>query len=165
VLYARHNVRVYRFVVRLTRDESQAEDLVSEVFLEVWRKAGQFEARSKVSTWLLGIARHRTYTAIWHRTDAQLDEHLAAAIEDPADGPGSILEKKDRSAVIRHCLTKLSPAHREIIDLAYYHERSIEEVAQIIGIPPATVKTRTHYARKRMAALLKESGIDRACDA
>jgi RNA polymerase sigma-70 factor (ECF subfamily) len=165
VLYARHNVRIYRFIVGLTRDASLAEDLVSEVFLDVWRKAGQFEARSKVSTWLFAIARHKTYTAFEHRTDAQLDEHFAAAIEDPADGPGSILDKKDRSAVLAHCLTRLSPAHREIIDLVYYHEKSIEEVAQITGIPLATVKTRMHYARKRMAEMLHEAGIDQVYDA
>jgi len=165
VLYARHNVRVYRFIVGLAQDESLAEDLVSEVFLDVWRKAGQFQARSEVSTWLLAIARNKTYSALRHRTDAQLDEHFAAAIEDPADSPGSVLDKKDRSAVLAHCLTRLSPAHREIIDLAYYHEKSIEEVAQITGVPVATVKTRMYYARKRMAELLKETGIDRVCDA
>jgi RNA polymerase sigma-70 factor (ECF subfamily) len=165
VLYARHNVPIYRFIMGLTRDESEAEDLVSEVFLEVWRKAGQFEARSKVSTWLLAIARHKTYSAFRHRKDAQLDEHFAASIQDPADGPGSLLDKKDRGAVLQHCLTKLSPAHREIIDLAYYHEKSIEDVAQITGIPLATVKTRMHYARKRLAELLSEAGIDRVYDA
>src|SRR5207249_11903273 len=56
VLYARYHVRVFRFVVRLVRDESTAEDLISEVFLDVWRQAGRFEGRSAVSTWLLAIA-------------------------------------------------------------------------------------------------------------
>ena len=165
VLFARHNVRVYRFIVGLMRDESLAEDLVSEVFLEVWRKASQFEGRSTVSTWLLAIARHKAYSAFKHHTDAQLDEHFAETIQDSTDGPGSILDKKDRGAVLAHCLTKLSPAHREIIDLVYYHEKSIEEVAEITGIPMATVKTRMHYARKRLAEMLKEAGIEHVCDA
>jgi RNA polymerase sigma-70 factor (ECF subfamily) len=165
LLYTRYNVRVFRFILGLTRDKSQAEDLVSEVFLGVWRKASQFESRSKVSTWLLAIARHKTYSAFGHRTDAQLDEDFAGTIEDPADGPGSILDKKDRCAVLAHCLNRLSLAHRKIIDLVYYHEKSIEEVAQITGVPVATVKTRMHYARKRMAKLLKEEGIDRVYDA
>jgi RNA polymerase sigma-70 factor (ECF subfamily) len=165
VLFRRHNVRIYRFIVGLARDDSLAEDLVSEVFLEVWRKADRFEARSKVSTWLLAIARHKTYTALGRRADLQLDEGFAATIEDAADGPGGILDKKDRGAVLAHCLTRLSPAHREIIDLVYYHEKKIEEVAQITGIPLATVKTRVHYARKRLAEFLKEEGIDRLCDA
>lgn len=164
-LFARHNVRVYRFIVGLARDELLAEDLVSEVFLEVWRKAAQFEARSTVSTWLLAIARHKSYSAFARRADLQLDEGFAATIEDSADGPGGVLDKKDRSAVLAHCLTRLSPAHREIIDLVYYHEKKIEEVAQITGIPLATVKTRMHYARKRIAEFLKEAGIERVCDA
>jgi len=160
VLYARHSAGVYRFVVRLTQDESLAEDLVSEVFLEVWRKADRFEARSKVSTWLLAIARHKAYSAFRQRTDAQLDEHFAATIEDPADGPEGVLDKKDRSGVLRRCVAKLSPLHREIIDLVYYHEKPIEDVARIVGIPANTVKTRMHHARKRMAELLKDTGIE-----
>jgi RNA polymerase sigma-70 factor (ECF subfamily) len=164
-LYGLYGARVYRFILGLTRDESLAEDLVSEVFLDVWRKAAQFEARSKVSTWLLAIARNKTYTALERRTDAQLDEHFAQTIEDPTDGPARALDKKDRSAVLAHCLMQLSPAHREVVDLVYYHEKSIEEVAEITGIPPATVKTRMHYARKHMAEFLKEAGIEHVCDA
>ncbi len=164
-LYGLYGTRVYRFILGLTRDESLAEDLVSEVFLDVWRKAAQFEARSKVSTWLLAIARNKTYTALERRTDAQLDEDFVRTIEDPTDGPASAFDKKDRSAVLAHCLTQLSPAHREIIDLVYYHEKSIEEVAEVTGIPAATVKTRMHYARKRMAEMLKEAGIEHVYDA
>jgi RNA polymerase sigma-70 factor (ECF subfamily) len=164
-LFARHNVRVYRFIVGLARDESLAEDLVSEVFLEVWRKAGRFEGRSRVSTWLLAIARHKAYSAFERRTDTQLDGQFAAKIEDPADGPGRILDAKQRSATLARCLMQLSPAHREIIDLVYYHEMKVEEVAQITGIPLATVKTRMHYARKRLAEFLHEAGVDRVCDA
>jgi len=63
--------------------------------------------------------------------------------------------------VLRQCLTKLSTEHREIIDLVYYHEKSVEEVAGIVGIPEATVKTRMFYARKKLSELLKEQGIDR----
>src|SRR5690242_8328223 len=61
VLYGRHHVRVYRFGLRLVRDEQAAEDLVSEVFLDVWRQAGKFEGRSAVSTWLLAITGSRLF--------------------------------------------------------------------------------------------------------
>ncbi len=71
------------------------------------------------------------------------------------------LAKKDKGAVLRQCLTRLSTEHREIVDLVYYHEKSVEEVAGIVGIPEATVKTRMFYARKKLAELLKEQGIDR----
>jgi RNA polymerase sigma-70 factor (ECF subfamily) len=63
--------------------------------------------------------------------------------------------------MMRQCLTKLSAEHREVIDLVYYHEKSVEEVAGIVGIPEATVKTRMFYARKKLSELLKEQGIDR----
>ena len=87
VLYARHHVRVYRFVLRLVRDEQVAEDLISEVFLDVWRQAGRFEGRSAVSTWLLAITRFKALSALRKRKDAELDEEAAEAIEDPSDDP------------------------------------------------------------------------------
>jgi RNA polymerase sigma-70 factor (ECF subfamily) len=161
VLFARHHVRVFRFVLRLVRDESVAEDLISEVFLDVWRQAGRFEGRSAVSTWLLAIARFKALSALRRRTDEELDEEAAEAIEDISDTPEAALEKKDKSAAIRKCMEKLSVEHREIIDLVYYHEKSVEEVAEIVGIPENTVKTRMFYARKRLAEVLKAAGIER----
>ena len=161
VLFARHHIRVYRFMLRMVRNEAAAEDLISEVFLDVWRQAEKFEGRSTVSTWMLGIARFKALSALRRRSDEQLDDETAGAIEDQADDPEIALAKKDKSAVLRQCLTKLSAEHREIVDLVYYHEKSMEEVAGIVGIPEATVKTRMFYARKKLSELLKEQGIDR----
>jgi RNA polymerase sigma-70 factor (ECF subfamily) len=159
VLYARHNVRVYRFIVRLTGNTSTAEDLVSEVFLDVWRQADAFEAKCQVSTWLLAIARYKALSALRRRSDEQLDDKVAAAIEDTSDSPETIVYHKDRSALVQKCLMQLSPAHREVIDLVYYHEKSVEEVAKIVGVPAATVKTRMFYARNKLQELLKQSGM------
>ena len=161
VLFARHHVRVYRFVLRLVRNESTAEDLISEVFLDVWRQAGKFEGRAAVSTWLLAIARFKALSALRRKPEAELDEETAAAIEDDSDSPEISLQKKDKSELLRECLKALSPEHREIIDLVYYHEKSVEEVAEIVGIPEATVKTRMFYARKKLSELLKAQGIER----
>ncbi len=161
VLFARHHVRVYRFVLRLVGNQSVAEDLISEVFLDVWRQADRFEGRSAVSTWLLAIARFKALSALRRKTDEGLDEEAQAAIEDPSDDPEVAVQKKDKSEALRKCLTALSPEHREIIDLVYYHEKSVEEVAQIVGIPENTVKTRMFYARKKLAELLKAAGIER----
>ena len=161
VLFARHHVRVYRFVLRLVRNEATAEDLISEVFLDVWRQAAKFEGRSAVSTWMLSIARFKALSALRRKPEQELDEETAAAIEDHSDDPEVTLAKKDKGAVLRECLTGLSAEHREIVDLVYYHEKSVEEVARIVGIPEATVKTRMFYARKKLSELLKEQGIDR----
>jgi len=161
VLYARHHVRVYRFVLRLVRNEATAEDLISEVFLDVWRQAGKFEGRSQVSTWLLSIARFKALSALRKRGEAELDDEVAEAIVDTADDPQAALEKKDTAAILRNALTALSAEHREIVDLVYYHEKSVEEVAEIVGIPEATVKTRMFYARKKLSEVLKAQGIER----
>jgi RNA polymerase sigma-70 factor (ECF subfamily) len=138
-----------------------AEDLISEVFLDVWRQADRFEGRSAVSTWMLAIARFKALSALRKRPDKELDEETAAALEDPSDDPEVAAQKKDKSEALRECLTALSPEHREIIDLVYYHEKSVEEVAEIVGIPENTVKTRMFYARKKLGELLKAAGIER----
>ena len=161
VLFARHHVRVYRFVLRLVNNQSVAEDLVSEVFLDVWRQADRYEGRSAVSTWLLAIGRFKALSALRRKSEAELDDEKAAAIEDQSDDPEVIAQKKDTSQVLRKCLEALSADHREIIDLVYYHEKSVEEVAAIVGIPEATVKTRMFYARKKLAEVLKAAGIER----
>jgi len=161
VLYGRHHVRVFRFGLRLLRNEQLAEDLISEVFLDVWRQAGKFEGRSAVSTWLLSITRFKALSALRRRKDAELDEESAAAIEDTSDDPEVAIQKKDTGKVLRKCLIALSSEHREIVDLVYYHEKSVEEVAEIVGIPENTVKTRLFYARKKLADLLKAAGVER----
>ena len=161
VLFARHHVRVFRFVLRLVRNDATAEDLISEVFLDVWRQAGKFEGRSAVSTWLLSIARFKALSVLRRKPEAELDEAAAEAIEDTSDTADVALEKKQKADIIRKCLSELSADHREIVDLVYYHEKSVEEVAEIVGIPEATVKTRMFYARKKLAELLKAQGIER----
>ncbi|MBN9006831.1 MAG: sigma-70 family RNA polymerase sigma factor [Rhizobiales bacterium] len=158
-LYARHNVRVYRFVLRSLRDASAAEDIVSQVFLDVWRTAGQFEGRSQVSTWLLSIARFKALTALRQRRHEDIDQENVREIADDADTPETSLDRSNVSAILRACIDKLSPAHREIIHLVYYHEKSVEEAGEIIGIPQSTVKTRMFYARKQLAELLKGAGV------
>jgi RNA polymerase sigma-70 factor (ECF subfamily) len=160
VLFVRHNVRVFRFVLGRVKDRSDAEDLVSEIFLEAWQQAYRFEGRAAVSTWLLAIARHKAMSML-RRVKAHDGLDAALAIEDPSANPQLPAEIKDRDAALRDCLLKLSPHHREILELAYYHEQPVEAVAKIVGIPLNTVKTRMHYARKHLAGLLLQAGVDR----
>jgi RNA polymerase sigma-70 factor (ECF subfamily) len=161
VLYARHHVRVYRFVVRLTGSTTMAEDLISEIFLEAWRGAARFEARSSVGTWLLAISRYKALSALRRRRDEGLPIEAAADIADPEDDPAMRIEKKNESEILRTCLEQLSPHYREVIDLVYYHEKSVGEVAAIVNAPLNTVKTRMFYARRRLSDLLAAAGIGR----
>jgi RNA polymerase sigma-70 factor, ECF subfamily len=156
-LFARHRTSIYRWLLRFVSNETLAEDLLSEVFLDVWRQAGRFEGRSSVTTWLLSIARFKALSARRRRTDAELDEGIESTLVDPSNDPETALQEKNRAEVLREALTKLSTEHREIIDLVYYHEKSIEECAQILAIPSATVKTRMFYARKKLAEMVERA--------
>ena len=141
-------------------DAATAEDLVSQVFLDVWRTARQFEGRAQVSTWLLSIARFKALTALRQRQHEDIDQDDVLEIADGSDSPETALDRSRTSDILRACIAKLSPAHREIINLVYYHEMSVEEVGRIVGIPQSTVKTRMFYARKQLAELLKSYGVE-----
>ena len=159
ILYCRHNVFIYRFVMRFLSDEASAEDVVSDVFLAVWRRAERFERRSQVSTCLLAIARNKALSLMRARTTEPLDEEIAESVEDLADDPEVTLQKEQRRAILQDCLTQLSAVHREIVDLVYYHGKKIEEAATILGVPLNTVKTRMFYARKRIGELIAAKGL------
>jgi RNA polymerase sigma-70 factor (ECF subfamily) len=160
ILYSRHNARVYHFILCIVRDTTTAEDLASQVFLDVWRTAGKFEGRSQVSTWLLSIARFKALTALHRRRHKDIAQEGGLEIADEADTPEASLDRSNTSAILRACVAKLSPAHREIIDLVYYREKTVEEAGAIIGIPQSTVKTRMFYARKQLADMLRDAGVN-----
>jgi RNA polymerase sigma-70 factor (ECF subfamily) len=114
--------------------------------------------RSQVSTWILSIARFEALSALCRRGETELDETTMEMIVDTADTPEQTVLKEDRSVQLRNCLAQMSREHREIIDLVYFHDKSVEEVAQITRMPKNTVKTRMFYARKRLAQLLSNHG-------
>ena len=157
VLFARHRTNVYRWLLRFVGNETLADDLLSDVFFDVWQQAGRFEGRAAVTTWLLSIARYKALSARRRRTEAELDETIETTVADSADNPEVALQRMSRNELVRAALMKLSPDHRQIIDLVYYHEKSVEDCALILNIPAATVKTRMFYARKKLAELVQEA--------
>ena len=156
VLFARHRTNIYRWLLRFVGNETVAEDLLSDVFFDVWQQAGRFEGRAAVTTWLLSIARFKALSARRRRTDAVLDETIEANVADSADNPEIALQKKSRDELVRAAILKLSPDHRDILDLVYFHENSVEDCALILNLPVATVKTRMLSARKKLAELVQE---------
>jgi len=112
MLYQRHCAFLKRFVLRLTDDVSSVDDIVSEAFLDVWRRAGTFEGRSQVTTWLLAIVRHKAHATLRRGGAVQLDEDVAETIEDPSDDPEITVSKLRRDALVQRCLEQLRPAHR-----------------------------------------------------
>jgi RNA polymerase sigma-70 factor (ECF subfamily) len=162
LLFARHGLPLYRWLLRIVRDQTLAEDLLSEVFLDVWRQAASFEGRSSissssvshssvssssVSTWLLAMARSRALSARRRRTGMEP--------VGPAGDREIVQWKRNSGERLRRALARLSPEHGEIIDLVYYHGKSVEEVAEIVGTAEVTVRTRMCHARKQLAELVR----------
>lgn len=161
LLFRRHHIRVFRFVMRQTGSETMAEDIANDVFLELWKQAPNFEGRSEVSTWLLGIARFKALSALRKRREEPMDDEKAMAMVDDADTPDVVTMKTDKAAAIRTMVDALGEEHRTVIDLAYYQGKSVTEIAEILNVPPPTIKTRMFYARKKLGEALKRSGHDR----
>jgi RNA polymerase sigma-70 factor (ECF subfamily) len=109
----------------------------------------------------LAIARYKALAELRRSNNASSDEETVE-VSDPADDPQAAFETKHRGEILRRCLARLSREHREIIDLVYYHEKSVQEVAAIVGIPSNTVKTRMFYARRKLSELLAAEGVAEA---
>jgi RNA polymerase sigma-70 factor, ECF subfamily len=160
-LFGRHQTRVFRFIVRRVRNEAMAEELVNEVFLAVWQQAGRFEGASAVSTWMLSIAHNKAVSALRRRQEQALDEEESLQVADDADTPEVVTAKHDKAALIRACVDRLPADQQVVMDLVYYHEQSVKEVSEVLGIPESTVKTRMFYARKKLSEMLQAVGVDR----
>ncbi len=159
-LFETYGERVFRYVYRMVNDEGQAEEVTNDVMLEVWKGAHKFEGRSKASTWVLGIARHLALNAIRGKqlVTVDLDDSPEAT-----DGRESAATVRDRDTVkqnLRDALAKLSSDHREVVELAFFHGCSYQEVAEVMSCPENTVKTRMFHAKKQLRQALKHSGLD-----
>ena len=156
--YRRHESRVYRYLVTRLNDSATAADLLNDVMLDVWRGAARFAGRSKVTTWMLGIAHHKVLNH-WRRQGSRVFTEVDETLEDESESAN--LEKA-LSAVqdaerLRECLGKLSDAHREVIHLVFFEELDYAEIATVMGVPEGTVKSRVHHAKNRLQQLLVRS--------
>lgn len=160
--YRQFHGQVYAFALKRLRDPADAADVMNEVMLEAWRSAGRFEGRSKVSTWVLGIAHHKTIDNLRRRKNRAHDE-LDDQIED-SDSPtaADVLAGAQDAALLHRCLDGLSGTHRQVMHLAYFEDLSCEEIAEISDCPVGTVKTRMFHAKRRLkrclAALAEATG-------
>ncbi|MGI9288733.1 MAG: RNA polymerase sigma factor [Pseudomonadales bacterium] len=148
-LYDLYYKLMSRFVLGITHDAQLTLEVINDVFMVVWDKAGSFRGDSAVSTWVLGIAYKKSLKAATkQRWPLPLD-----AIADAAD-EGEI-EKVIRDQEIRKVLSKLSPEHRAVVELSYYFGYSYREIADILVCPENTVKTRMFHARRMLRSLLE----------
>ena len=163
-LYGRFASHLLALTIRVLHNPADAEEVLQEVFLHAWRRAGQYDsARSSVSTWLVLIARSRAIDRLRNR---QVKERTATAMQQEnsrehtsPQGVGNVLELERRKRV-REEMRGLPPEQRQVLELAFYGGLTQSEIAQSTGIPLGTVKTRTLLAmkklRKALAAEIRE---------
>ena len=161
-LYQRLQRPLFGFLVKLVREREMAEELVNETLLDVWRQAGRFEGKSSASTWIYSIAHHKAVSRLRRIREYALDEAAAEKIEDDAPPVDMRLQEDEMARLLKAMMCKLSFDHREVIQLAYYQEFSIQEIAEALDLPENTVKTRMFYARQRLKALLEAAGVQGA---
>jgi RNA polymerase sigma-70 factor (ECF subfamily) len=152
--YRLYESRIYRFVLSRLNDSFEAADILNEVMLEVWRGAGRFEGRSKVSTWVFGIARNKTIDRLRRKNPGKTVELEPDIAEDESPGPFDILSAAEDADHVRHCVEQLSESHREVVHLAFFEDLTYREIAIVANCPEGTVKTRMYHAKKALQRCL-----------
>jgi RNA polymerase sigma-70 factor, ECF subfamily len=154
VLYRRYSRPVFGLALRRLGDRGRAEDAVQETFASIWRAARTYKPeRGPGGPWLYAVARN----AIVDRSRARSETPVETPEEESlADGPPEQAEANWIAWRVHRALEELSPNERSVIELAYWSGLSQSEVAEYLGIPLGTVKTRTRAALARLAGVLEE---------
>jgi RNA polymerase sigma-70 factor (ECF subfamily) len=154
-LYSHYHRRLHRFLMRLTRERQLTEEVINDTMMVVWQHAADFRGASRVSTWILGIAYRRALKTLERSRNTSAQDIIVAAASVP---DGALLDALSQGTEthdwIDSALAKLSSEHRMVIELAYFLGLSCEEIAEIVGCPLGTVKTRMFYGRERLRQVL-----------
>jgi RNA polymerase sigma-70 factor (ECF subfamily) len=118
--------------------------VLQETMIAVWKSAGRFRRASKVTTWILGIAKNQAHSLLRREKRGDRVPESATTSPDPA-------EIAEMSVKVQEALGRLSPQHREVLHLVFYEEMSVAEAAEVLAIPTGTVKSRMFNARKALA--------------
>jgi RNA polymerase sigma-70 factor (ECF subfamily) len=161
LLFEDYGERVFRYACRLISDAPKAEEVTNDVMLEVWKTAARFEGRSKVSTWILGITRHLALNAVRRKSLDTVEVDDAPPIADENEATAAVQHDRNvLKAALATALGKLSTDHRDVIELTFFHGLSYQEIAEVVGCPENTVKTRMFHARKQLKSHLAAAGLD-----
>lgn len=158
-LYDETGRHVFGLVLRVLNDRSAAEEVLLDVYTQVWRQAALYDSkRGAPLAWIMTIARSRAIDRLRSgRQDQQRSEPLEAAsgTDTMAASPEEATVTSERQRLVRSALAALPPEQREVIELAYYFGLSHSEIAARLGQPLGTVKTRTRMGMMRLRELLK----------
>jgi RNA polymerase sigma-70 factor, ECF subfamily len=157
-LYDLYGPRLYSLGVHLLHDRGLAEELVQETFVRLWRSAGRYDReRSSVRTFVYTLAR-RAAVDLWRRSSRAPAPTAHAADAEDFQG-GAAFDELVLRLDVGEALDTLTPAHREVLELQYRSDLTQPQVAERLGIPLGTVKTRTLHALRALTAELKERGL------
>lgn len=155
-LYRAYHPRLTRFLDRVTRRPGLVGEVLNDTMLVVWNRAGTYNGRCKVSTWIFAIAYRKAIKAL-----SRLDEPVQAECNDdqPApseSGPEYHAAQSQIRALLAQALDQLSLEQRAVVHLTYFHGMGYREIGDIVGCPVDTVKTRMFHARRRLKTLLAD---------
>jgi len=156
--YLTYQTKLFRYCFRFLGDQGTSEELVNDIMVAVWKGAGTFQGQSKVSTWIFGIAHHKVMNMIRGKKQESVEMTEETDLPSSEEMPETTLFRKEQQAQIQQAIGKLSPIHRSVLELAFYHGFSCQEVSDIMKCPVNTVKTRLFYAKQQLATLLKGIG-------
>ncbi len=161
VLYSRYYRKLFGFALRVTRSADLVEEVVSDTLLTVWRSAARFDGRSRLSTWIFGIAYRKAIQAASRRRSWEPLPEGRAALRDPGEGPFDACERRETHSLLRRALRDLPVEQRAVVELTFFHGLSYGEIAGVIDCPVNTVKTRMFHARRKLREALPRLGLDR----
>lgn len=165
----RYAGELYRFLARFTGNAAAAEDLLQETFLQVHQSAERFDQSRRLRPWLFTIAANKARDWLRsqrRRTEVSLDAEVGRQSEESVtfaeifEGnealPEEILGDAEQREMVRRVIEQLPPALRQVLLLGYFQQLPYKDIAEIVGVPVGTIKSRLHTALKRFAVLWKE---------
>lgn len=158
-LYAAYGQRLYAYALRLTNDPAQAEDVVQDALVVIWRTAGRFRGEGRVIAWLLSIVHHTAMKALRHPS-ISISEEIEENLPSLADSPEARTQAAQQAKWVHQGLQNLSPEHRQALELVFYQGLSLEETAKVCHCPLGTIKSRLSYARQRLRAVLSSQDLE-----
>lgn len=156
-LVRRYEKMLFGYAMRITHDREMAADIFQETFMKVFQRRSTYKVGSTFKPWLyricLNLCRDR-FRKRSRRPEVELNDH--SHMSDPAPGPDEVAEKRRRGERVRQAIANLSDKHREVLILAQYQSLSYPEISEVLGIPVGTVKSRVHFAIKKLAEDLQD---------
>ena len=161
LLLERYESKVFRLCCALLRDRAQAEDAAQESLIRIWKALPGYDGRASLSTWIYAITRNRCLTALDRRREmVSLTDESVAEEASTVAAPAPATESENPFARLRELVGRLPERYRRTLVLYYYEERSVSEVADMLGIPEGTVKTTLYRARAALSEQLRRQGLD-----